>query len=137
MFSTRSKNALKILIYLTEENKGDFIPLKDIADKENISLKYIEQIMPTLVTNGFVLAKHGKQGGYKLNKDPSYINVWQILSIYENDLAPVSELSDNNVANLGKTLEMFKDFYRLEKNYFSSITIYDLSKKEYVLDFVI
>ena len=136
MFSSKSKNALKVLIYLAE-NPSRRIPLKEIADREDISLKYLEQIMPPLLDNRYLDAKQGKAGGYVLKKDAKDINVWEILNIYEKDIYPVEELNNGNVASLGKTLDMWKKYFEMEKDYFLKISIADLAKQEYVLDYVI
>ena len=124
------------MIYLAE-HPFDRVPLKEIATNQDLSLKYLEQIMPQLLDNRYVEAKQGKAGGYLLKKDPKNINVWEILNIYEKDIYPVEELSNGDVSSLGKTLEMWKKYYELEKDYFLNISIADLAKQEYVLDYVI
>ena len=136
MFSSKSKNALKILIYLAE-HPFNRVPLKEIADNQDLSLKYLEQIMPMLLDNHYVEAKQGKAGGYLLRKDPKDINVWEILNIYEKDIYPVEELASGDISSLGKTMEMWKKYFELEKDYFLKISIADLVKQEYVLDYVI
>ena len=135
MFSSKSQNALKILIYLAE-NPTKRIPLKEIAEQEGLSLKYLEQIIPALLDNRYLDAKQGKAGGYVLRKDPKDISVWEILLLYEKDIYPIEEINANPNA-LGKTREMFINFYELEKDYFLKISIADLTKAEYVLDYVI
>ena len=135
MFSSKSQNALKILIYLAE-NPTKRVPLKEIAEQEGLSLKYLEQIIPALLDNRYLDAKQGKAGGYVLRKDPKDISVWEILLLYEKDIYPIEEINANPNA-LGKTREMFINFYELEKDYFLKISIADLTKAEYVLDYVI
>ena len=138
MISSRSKNALKVLIYLSEKNKEEYISLKEISDFNNISLKYLEQIMPKLTKAKFVDAKLGKSGGYRLLKNASDIKVWDIFFLYDEDVYVVNELKENDSkVNLGKTMKMWEEFFKKEKEYFSNISIKDLSEEEYVLDFVI
>lgn len=138
MISSKAKNAIKVLVYLTEKRSSDFISLKDISDNNDISLKYLEQIMPKLTKAKYVGAKLGKSGGYRLNKDPQDIKIWDLLLLYEEDIYIVSELkNENENSSYNKTLKMWKDFYLKEKEYFSNISISDLSQNEYVLDFVI
>ena len=135
MFSSKSQNALKILIYLAE-NPTKRVPLKEIAEQEGLSLKYLEQIIPALLDNRYLDAKQGKAGGYVLRKDPKDISVWEILLLYEKDIYPIEEINANPNA-VGKTREMFINFYELEKDYFLKISIADLTKAVYVLDYVI
>ena len=135
MFSSKSQNASKILIYLAE-NPTKRVPLKEIAEEKGLSLKYLEQIIPALLDNRYLDAKQGKAGGYVLRKDPKDINVWEILLLYEKDIYPIEEINANP-NELGKTREMFINFYELEKDYFLKISIADLTKAEYVLDYVI
>ncbi len=137
MFSSRSKNAIKVLLYLYENQNKGLVPLKNIALDEDLSLKYLEHLMPVLIDNDYVSVKRGKDGGYQLKKDGEQINIWDILNLFEVDLYPVSELSHHQEDKLGKTLEMWQNFYQLEKDYFVKITLKEISEKEYVLDFVI
>jgi len=138
MISSRSKNALKVLIYLFEKKNEEFISLKEISDFNDISLKYLEQIMPKLTKAKLVDAKLGKSGGYRLLKDGLDIKVWDIFLLYDEDIYLVSELkNENEKQNLGKTMKMWEEFFQKEKEYFSNISISDLSEEEYVLDFVI
>ena len=138
MFSSKSKNALKILIHLAQRKPLEYIPLREISEAEDVSLKYIEQIMPQLVNGNYVDVKHGKQGGYRLKKDPNDINVWEILVMMETFVLPVAELGDPKEENkLGSTLKMWEDFAALQEDYFKKITIASLAKIDYVPDYVI
>ncbi|MBP5256294.1 MAG: Rrf2 family transcriptional regulator, partial [Clostridia bacterium] len=91
MISTRGRYALRVLVDLTE-NGGDksYIAMKEVAARQNISLKYLERILPTLVRAGFIEGAQGKGGGYRLRADPKNITVGQVMRLTEGDLAPVA-----------------------------------------------
>ena len=137
MFSSRSKNAITVLVYLSEQDLEQYISLKEISGVNGISIKYLEQIMPKLIKANYVEAKMGKFGGYRLKTKPEKISVWDILNLYEEDVFPVSELKNNEEQKLGKSLKMWEEFFIKEKEYFTSFTIKDLSNEDYILDFVI
>ena len=67
--STRGRYALRVMIDLVDHGENEYVPLKEIADRQNISLKYVEAIMANLSKHHLVIGKHGKQGGYKLSRD--------------------------------------------------------------------
>ena len=95
LVSTRGRYALRVLIDLAEHNSGNYIPMKEIAARQGISLKYLEQIMPVLMKNKVVDGASGKGGGYKLNRPPERYKVGEILSLTEGGLAPVACLECN------------------------------------------
>ena len=88
--STRGRYALRVLTDLAEHGEEERIPLKDVAERQAISQKYIESIMTLLSKNGFVDGVHGKGGGYKLNRAPEDYRVGDILRLTEGTLAPVA-----------------------------------------------
>lgn len=132
--STRGRYALRVMIDLAEHTDGNYIPLKDIAVRQGISQKYLESIMLELSKAGLVDGRHGKGGGYKLNRSPEKYTAWEILQITEGDLAPVACLECNTPncerAAECKTLPMWTEFYNLTKNYFGGITLSDLTKPD-------
>ncbi len=132
MISTRGRYALRVLIDLAEHENGGYIPLRDVAKRQQISLKYIERIMPVLVKNGYVAALHGKGGGYRLEKKPESCSVGDILRLTEGTLAPVSCLECSQPAcpmqENCRTLPMWKKLDEMIKNFFDSITLGDLMK---------
>ena len=85
--------AIRILLDLAEHHTGSFIPMKEVAARQEISLKYIERIMPSLKAAGLVDSVHGIGGGYRLTRDPDRYTLWEILRLAEGDMAPVSCLS--------------------------------------------
>ena len=132
MVSTRGRYALRVLLDLCDGVPGTYVPMKEIAEREGISVKYMEQIMPVLVKNGLVEAVHGKGGGYRLAVAPSECRVGDILRLTEGDLAPVACLSCGaepcrRYADC-KTIGMWREFNRITNEYFDGITLADLLK---------
>lgn len=132
MVSTRGRYALRVLLDLCDSAPGTYVPMKEIAEREGISVKYMEQIMPVLVKNGLVEAVHGKGGGYRLAIAPSECRVGDILRLTEGDLAPVACLSCGaepcqRYADC-KTIGMWREFNRITNEYFDGITLADLLK---------
>lgn len=140
MISTRGRYALRVLIDLAE-HPGGYVPMREVAARQDISLKYIEKILPNLVSGGFVEGVHGKGGGYRLARDPSTVSVLDVLLLAEGDLAPVSCLSCGAApcprAAYCKTLPMWKEYDKMTRDYFGKISIADLVGTEIAGDFVI
>ncbi len=90
MISTRGRYALRVLIDLADHSSGNYIPMKDVAERQKLSLKYLERILPTLTKARLIEGVHGKGGGYKLTRDPSDYTVGEVLRLTEGDLAPVA-----------------------------------------------
>ena len=111
--------------YLAEHNTGAYIPIKDVAARQDISLKYIERIMPPLKAAGFIESSHGIGGGYRLVRDPDRYTLWDILRVAEGDLAPVACLQEGaapcKMAAECKTLPVWQGYYDMTKDYFSNI----------------
>lgn len=132
MISTRGRYALRVLIDLAENADSGYLPMKSIAERQGISLKYLERIIPVLVKNGYLEGVQGKGGGYRLLKQPQECVVGDILRLTEGDLAPVSCLECGSVpcervADC-RTFPMWNDFYKLVNNYFDGITLADIMK---------
>ena len=130
--STRGRYALRVLLDLCSGDPDAFVPMKEIAKREGISVKYMEEIMPVLVKNGLVEAVHGKGGGYRLGVKPSECRVGDVLRLTEGDLAPVACLSCGaepckRYADC-KTIGMWSEFNRITNEYFDGITLSDLNK---------
>ena len=132
MISTRGRYALRILIDLAEHQDGHYIPMKDVAERQGISLKYIERIVPILTKNDLLVGVHGKGGGYMLSKDPQEYVVGDILRLTEGDIAPVACLScdakKGDRARECRTLPMWKKYDDMTNKFFDSITVADLMK---------
>lgn len=134
--STKGRYALRVMIDLAEHQKEAYIPMKDVAKRQHISLKYIEKIMPVLTKNQIVEGVHGKGGGYRLTRDPKDYTVREILELTEGDLAPVACLECGatpcDKTENCRTLPMWTDFYKLINEFFDGITIADLMKENRV-----
>lgn len=132
--STRGRYALRVMIDLAEHCNGNFLPLKDIVARQEISQKYLESIMTDLSKAGMVDGQHGKGGGYKLNRAPEDYTVGEILRISEGDLAPISCLEQNAVkcarAQECKTLPMWRKLYGIINEYLDSVTLADLMTED-------
>ena len=139
--STRGRYALRVLADMAERDRGEYIPLKDIAKRQEISLKYLESIMILLSKNDVVEGLHGKGGGYKLKKSPEEYTVGEILRITEGSLAPVACLEEgapacDKVGNC-KTLPLWKEFYDLINGFFDGKTLKDLTENDSGGEYVI
>ena len=134
MVSTRGRYALRMMIALAENSHDHaYIAMKDIAERLEISKKYMEQIMPVLVKNGLVEGLQGQGGGYRLTRRPEDYRVGEILRLTEGDLAPVSCLSgDSPCTRSGgcRTIAMWSRFNKLTNDFFDGITVADLMHKE-------
>lgn len=130
MISTRGRYAIRVLLDLAEHQADGYIPMKDVAQRQELSLKYIERIMPVLSKNAYVEGVHGKGGGYRLTKEPKDYKIGDILRLAEGDLAPVACLGCDakpcDRANNCPTLPMWTEFYNMVNNYFDGITLADL-----------
>ena len=128
--STKGRYALRVMVRFAQLGRGEYIPLKEIAEKEGISQKYLESIMTVLSKAGFVDAVHGKGGGYRLNREPRDYTVGSILKLTEGSLAAVSCTAQGPSACARTTCCQTKPMWdRLDAmidNFFEGITLADL-----------
>ena len=128
--STKGRYALRVMVHFAKRGGEDYIPLKEIAEAEGISQKYLESIMTLLSKGGFVDAVHGKGGGYRLNRRPEEYTVGSILKVTEGDLSAVSCTSQGAAAcsrsECCDTLHMWEKLDKLINDFFESYTIADL-----------
>ena len=120
----------RILLDLAEHRGVGYTPIKDVAARQSISLKYVEKLMPALKNAGLLDSSHGIGGGYRLNRDPEQYDLWEILRVTEGELAPVSclqtDASHCQRAGECRTLSVWQGYYDLTRKYFSGITLADL-----------
>ncbi|MCQ2433365.1 MAG: RrF2 family transcriptional regulator [Clostridia bacterium] len=132
--STRGRYALRVMIDLAEHAGEGYTSMKSVTERQNVSLKYLEKILPQLVDAGMIEGVHGKGGGYRLTREPKDYCVGEILQLAEGDLAPVAclECGAEPCANAGdcRTLSLWQGLDAVVKNYLDSVTIADLMKKE-------
>ncbi|MDF2541166.1 MAG: transcriptional regulator, BadM/Rrf2 family [Herbinix sp.] len=132
--STKGRYALRLMLDLALNNTGEFITIKSIAGRQEISEKYLEQIISLLSRAGYVKSIRGAQGGYKLAKDPVEYTVGMILRLTEGSLAPVACLEDGtdscNRSNNCVTVEVWKELYDAILGVVDHITLQDLVDKQ-------
>lgn len=128
--STKGRYALRIMIDLALHDEGSFIPLKSIAERQDITVKYLEQIITLLQRAGFVKSLRGNSGGYKLSKPAKEYTVGDVLRITEGSLTPVGCLDDaiNQCPRSCKcaTLTFWEGLQKLINDYVDGVTIFDL-----------
>jgi len=130
MISTRGRYALRVMIDLAINQGDGYVPMKDVAERQGLSKKYLEQILPALTKNKLVEGIQGKGGGYKLTRKPEDYKIGEILRVTERDMAPVSCLS----AGAGecekrpecKTIEFWVGLNNVVNEYMDSKTLADL-----------
>lgn len=132
--STKGRYALRLMIDLGEHQNAGYVTLKDIASRQNISKKYLEQIIQVLNKSGLLKTSRGFQGGYQLARAPKEYTVGEILRLTEGNLAPVSclDCDVNNCERAGNcpTLNMWKGLYEVIIKYLDSVTLQDLLDKQ-------
>lgn len=132
MISTRGRYALRVMIDIAENGHGDYLPLKDIAARQDISEKYLESIVVTLTRGGLLIGLRGKGGGYKLTKAPKEYTVGAILRLTEGSLAPVACLRDGAEAcpraAACKTLPVWQGLHKAIADYLDAVTLDALCK---------
>ena len=131
--STKGRYALRVMLCFAQRGGDEFVPLKEIAEAEGISQKYLESIMTILSKANFVDAVHGKGGGYRLNRRPEDYTVGSILKLTEGSLAAVSCTSQGASAcsrtTCCQTLPMWEKLERMIDEFFEGITLADLLKE--------
>ena len=131
--STKGRYALRVMVGFAQRGGEEYIPLKEIAEAEGISQKYLESIMTVLSKAGFVDAVHGKGGGYRLNRPPEEYTVGSILKLTEGGLSAVSCTSQGAAASSRTECCQAKPMWdRLDKmidDFFEGITLADLLKE--------
>ena len=136
--STKGRYALRMMLDLAEHREAGFIPLKEIAQRQNISKQYLEQIVSLLNTSNILRANRGKHGGYMLAIDPAKCSVAQILRITEGSLVPVACLEDEvNVcdrADICKTLPMWSGLGKVISEYLEGISLQDILDQSQEID---
>lgn len=139
--STKGRYALRLMIDLAQHDAAGYIPLRDISKRQEISAKYLEQIVVQLSRAGFVISTRGAQGGYQLARHPSEYTVGEILRITEGSLAPVACLEHDPVecarAEDCMTLDFWRGLYDAVNRYVDSVTLEDLVSSGKTLNFSI
>ena len=132
LISTKGRYALRVLIDMAEHSGNEYIKLKDIAERQEISEKYLESIVKQLVIRNIVVGLRGKGGGYKLAKAPDEIIVGEVLRFMEGSLAPVACLEDAPCPRTAecRTLEFWRGLDETIRRYTDSFAVADLTRTD-------
>lgn len=133
--STRGRYAVRVMLDLALHNTGECIKAKEIAARQGISEKYLEQIIAILNKAGYVKSVRGAQGGYRIAKAPEEYTVGMILRLTEGSLAPVACLEENygtcERCDICETLEVWKEVYEAINKVVDNVTIADLLERRH------
>lgn len=133
MISTRGRYAIRVLIDLAENDNGGYIPLKDIAERQEISKKYLEIIVKDMVAGKLISGASGKGGGYKLRRKPEEYTIGEVLELMEGSFGSVACLAEGadpcpRAAGC-KTLPLWEEYDKLTRDFFYGKRLSDLIKK--------
>jgi len=128
--STKGRYALRIMLDLAQNHTGDFIPLRDVAERQDITVKYMEQIISVLSKAGYLKSSRGNGGGYRLARSPKNYRIGDILRTMEGNLAVIACLEDSPNecprSNDCTTLPFWQGLNRVIEEYIDSMTLEDL-----------
>ncbi len=131
--STKGRYALRLMIDLAEHDRGDYIPLKEISSRQNVSVKYLEQIVNQLSRAGLLRSVRGAQGGYRLAKAPEDYTAGEILRVTEGGLAPIACLAENAETcprgGACETLDFWVGLADVIDRYVDGVTLADLVRQ--------
>lgn len=134
MISTRGRYAIRVMIDIAENGRDNYIPLKDIAERQDISKKYLEIIVKDMVAGGLLTGVSGKGGGYKLCRKPEEYTIGEIIELMEGSLATVACLAEGAVtcprASACKTLPLWEEYNKLTRDFFYGKHLSDLISKQ-------
>ena len=132
--TTKGRYALRVMVDLAQNAQDKPVSLKTVADRQGISMKYLEGIVGEMKKNGLLESARGKEGGYRLTASPDKISAGQILRCVEESLAPVACIKTGGVscgrAAVCLTLPMWKELDEVTNNYLDSVTLADLMTGE-------
>ena len=141
LISTKGRYALRVLVDMAEHQAETYVPLKEIAERQEISEKYLESLIKPLVQSGFVEGLRGKGGGYRLAKNPEQISVAAVLELMEGTIAPVACLEKGRPpcarSQNCHTLPMWRGLNHVIQEYLSGFSILDLTLGEDQYNYVI
>ncbi|MBR4495823.1 MAG: Rrf2 family transcriptional regulator [Acholeplasmatales bacterium] len=134
MISTKGRYALRLMIDIAAYSNGEVVSLKDISKRQNISIKYLEQVVSLLTKGGLLQSIRGNNGGYRLTKKPSDYTIGEILRTAEGTLVPVACLQCDPITcdrvEICSTIDFWKGFNEVINNYVDGVTLEDLANKE-------
>lgn len=132
--STKGRYAIRLMIDIAQHGAdGENVSIKDVSERQGISVKYLEQIVNMLNKAGYLRSRRGSQGGYRMSKKPSEYTVGDILRVTEGDMSPVAclEEEENTCPRVTAcpTLEFWQGLYKTINDYLDSTTIADLMRE--------
>lgn len=134
MISTKGRYAIRLMIDLAEQEPETLIPLASIAERQQISKKYLEAIVKLLVNGKLVKATSGKGGGYSLLRAPEEYTIWEILRLTEESMSSVACLAEGAEPcpreHTCQTISLWRGYDKVVKEYFSGITVKDLIQQK-------
>ena len=134
MISTKGRYALRLMIDIAAYSNGEVVSLKDISNRQNVSIKYLEQVVSLLTKNGMLISVRGNNGGYRLTRSASSYTAGDILRAAEGTLAPVACLQCDPIqcdrVEICSTIDFWKGFNDVINNYVDNITLEELANKE-------
>lgn len=132
--STKGRYALRMMLDLAEHQNDGYVALKDIAQRQNVSKKYLEQIVPILNKSDILRTNRGFQGGYRLAKSPDKYTVGEILRVTEGSLSPVACLDHDPIecerSGECPTLPVWQGLYKVINEYLDSVTLQDILNQQ-------
>ena len=135
--STKGRYALRVMVDLAVNEKGEYIPLKDVAERQDITVKYLEQIIPLLSKAGYLRSTRGSGGGYRLARAPKDFTIGDILRATEGSLTPVAclESTPNECPRRDgcSTLSFWEGLDKVINDYVDSVTLQDIIENYYRL----
>ena len=135
MVSAKGRYALRVFLDLAQNQGDGYVALSEVSKRQDVSLKYLETIVATLVRGGLLRSQRGMSGGYRLSRDAKDISIYQIFNLTEGSLSPVACINcgQNFCTREGicQTKEMWTNVDNLLNNYFKSISVQDLLEKNF------
>ena len=132
--STKGRYAIRVMLDLAVNNTGEYIPLKDVSERQGITLKYLEQIIILLKRSGYLKSSRGNGGGYKLAKAPKEYTIGDILRTTEGSLSPVACLEDDENmcprSSMCTTINFWEGLDQVINDYVDSVTLQDLRDRQ-------
>lgn len=134
MISTKGRYALRLMIDIAAYSNGEVVSLKDISKRQEVSIKYLEQVVSLLTKSGLLISVRGSNGGYRLSRNSSEYTAGEILKVAEGTLAPISCVQCEPIkcprVNNCSTVNFWKGFYKAINDYVENITLEDLANAE-------
>lgn len=131
--STKGRYAIRLMLDIAQHSDGGNVSIKDVSERQGISVKYLEQIVNMLSKAGYLRSRRGSQGGYRMAKEPGAYTVGDILRVTEGDISPVAclEEEENQCPRAAEcpTIDFWQGLYKTINDYLDSTTIADLIKK--------